>query len=54
VDPLLHVVNESAVRLTSTDMAVYMLNCIYQLQSTLSLYEYVEDRLERLQVFFSI
>ncbi|XP_065353864.1 conserved oligomeric Golgi complex subunit 6 [Cloeon dipterum] len=49
VDPLLLVVNESAVRLTSTDMAVYMLNCIYQLQATLSLYEYVEDRLERLQ-----
>ncbi|XP_059482934.1 conserved oligomeric Golgi complex subunit 6 [Neocloeon triangulifer] len=49
VDPLLQVVNESAFRLPSTDMAVYMLNCIYQLQSTLSLYEYVEDRLERLQ-----
>ncbi|KAF4531926.1 hypothetical protein B566_EDAN000955 [Ephemera danica] len=49
VDPLLQAATESAVRLPTTHMAVYMLNCIYQLQSTLSLYEYMEERLERLQ-----
>ncbi|XP_069686337.1 conserved oligomeric Golgi complex subunit 6 [Periplaneta americana] len=49
VDPLLQAVNESATRLPTTDMAVYLLNCMYQMQSTLSLYEFMDDRLERLQ-----
>lgn len=30
-------------------MAVYLLNCMYQMQSTLAMYEYVDERLERLQ-----
>lgn len=50
VDPLLQAINESATRLSTTDMAVYLLNCIYQMQSTLSLYEFMDERLERLQV----
>nr|CAD7586319.1 unnamed protein product [Timema genevievae] len=49
VDPLIQSVNESASSLSTTDMAVYLLNCIYQMQSTLSLYEFMDDRLERLQ-----
>lgn len=49
VDPLLQAINESATRLSTTDMAVYLLNCIYQMQSTLSLYEFMDERLERLQ-----
>ncbi|PSN44948.1 hypothetical protein C0J52_16472 [Blattella germanica] len=49
VDPLLQAVNESATRLPTTDMAVYLLNCLYQMQSTLSLYEFMDERLERLQ-----
>ncbi|XP_063226124.1 conserved oligomeric Golgi complex subunit 6 isoform X2 [Bacillus rossius redtenbacheri] len=49
VDPLLQAVNESAARLSTTDMAVYLLNCLYQIQSTLSLYEFMDERLERLQ-----
>ena len=50
MDPLLQAVSLSASRLTTTDMAVYLLNCLYLMQTTLSLYEFMEDRLERLQV----
>jgi hypothetical protein len=52
VDPLLQAINESASRLPTSDMAVYLLNCMYQMQSTLSLYEFMDERLERLQVSF--
>ncbi|XP_071443578.1 conserved oligomeric Golgi complex subunit 6 [Hetaerina americana] len=48
-DPLLQAINLSASRLPTTDMAVYLLNCIYHIQSTLSLYEFMDERLERLQ-----
>lgn len=49
MDPLLQAVSLSASRLATTDMAVYLLNCLYLMQTTLSLYEFMEDRLERLQ-----
>ncbi|KAK3932086.1 Conserved oligomeric Golgi complex subunit 6 [Frankliniella fusca] len=49
LDPLLQAVNLSASRLPTTDMAVYLLNCLYQMQTTLSLYGFMDDRLERLQ-----
>lgn len=50
IDPLLQEVNETASRLPTVDMAVYLLNCIHQIHSTLALYEYMDQRLERLQV----
>lgn len=50
LDPLLQAVNLSAARLPTTDMAVYLLNCLYQMQTTLTLYGFMDDRLERLQV----
>ncbi|XP_066592329.1 conserved oligomeric Golgi complex subunit 6 [Prorops nasuta] len=49
VDPLLQEINETASRLPTIDMAVYLLNCMHQIQSTLALYEYMDQRLERLQ-----
>lgn len=49
MEPLLRAVNEQASRLPPTDMAVYMLNCMYSMYTCLSLYQYMEDRLERLQ-----
>lgn len=49
VEPLLRAVNEQASRLPSTDMAVYMLNCMYSMYTCLSLYEFMDERLERLQ-----
>lgn len=47
---MLQEVNETASRLPTVDMAVYLLNCMHQIQSTLALYEYMDQRLERLQV----
>jgi len=50
VEPLLRAINLSASRLTSVDMAVYLLNCIDEITNTLSVYEFTDDWLERLQV----
>ncbi|CAG9862080.1 unnamed protein product [Phyllotreta striolata] len=47
--PLLRAVNEQAARLPPTDMAVYMLNCMYEMYTCLSLYEFMDERLERLE-----
>ena len=49
VDPLLVCIEETAARLPSVDQAAYMLNCLYQIYSTLSLYEFVDERLDTLQ-----
>lgn len=49
IDPLLREVNKTASRLPTVDMAVYLLNCMHQIQSTLGLYEYMDQRLERLE-----
>lgn len=49
LDPLLHALNETACHLSSTDMSVYMLNCIYHIQCTLSLYTVMDEYNERLQ-----
>jgi hypothetical protein len=39
----------SAINLPVTDMAVYMINCIYTIHSMLSLYEYTDKKLEKLE-----
>jgi hypothetical protein len=49
MEPLLRAVNEQASRLPPTDMAVYMLNCMYAMYTCLSLYEFMDERIERLQ-----
>lgn len=49
IDPLLLAVTESASHLPTVDMAVYLLNSLYQMQSTLTMYEYMDEKLERLQ-----
>ena len=49
VDPLMQMCSVSASRLNTIDMATYMVNCIYQIQSTLALYEFTGPRLEMLQ-----
>lgn len=50
LEPLLQAINLSASRLTPLDMAVYKLNCLYDIHETLKQYQYVEDKLEKLQV----
>ncbi|ESO91200.1 hypothetical protein LOTGIDRAFT_209569 [Lottia gigantea] len=49
VDPLIQMCSVSASRLNSIDMAAYMINGIYLIQSTLALYEFTDTRLEMLQ-----
>uniref|UniRef100_T1IZR2 Conserved oligomeric Golgi complex subunit 6 n=1 Tax=Strigamia maritima TaxID=126957 RepID=T1IZR2_STRMM len=49
IDPLLQMCTLSASKLTTTDMAAYMLNCIYLIHSMISLYEFTDQRLEMLQ-----
>lgn len=50
IEPLLQAVNLSASRLTSVDMAVYLLNCINEILKVVSIYEFTDEWLERLQV----
>ena len=52
VDPLMQCIEDTAARLPSVDQAAYTLNCYYQIHSSLSLYEYVDERLENLRVHF--
>ena len=49
VEPLIQMCTVSASSLNTIEMAVYMINCLYQIQSTLSLYEYTESHLELIQ-----
>lgn len=49
MEPLLRAVNEQTSRLPPTDMAVYLLNCMYEMYTCLSLFEFMEERLERLE-----
>lgn len=49
MDPLLQAVTESASHLPTIDMAVYLLNSLYAMESALAMYEYVDERMERLQ-----
>ncbi|KAH8401293.1 hypothetical protein KR009_004438 [Drosophila setifemur] len=49
IDPLLQSVQESAAHLPTVDMGVYLLNCLHHMQSSLAVYEYMDERVERLQ-----
>ncbi|GFO15592.1 conserved oligomeric Golgi complex subunit 6 [Plakobranchus ocellatus] len=48
IDPLLQMCSMSASRLTTVDMAAYMVNCIHLMNTTLALYEFTDTRLEML------
>ena len=39
----------SAINLPVIDMAIYMINCVYTIHSMLSLYEYTDLKLEKLE-----
>jgi len=49
VDPLIQMCSLSASRLSTVDMATYMVNCLHLIQTTITLYEFTEQRLEILQ-----
>lgn len=48
LDPLLQSCALSATRLNSVDMATYYINCLYQIQSTLSVFEFTDVKIEML------
>ena len=48
VDPLLHNITEQASHLPAIDMAVYFLNVLYDIIGTLGVYEFIDERMERL------
>lgn len=48
IDPMIQYCNESASSLSSINMAIYIINCLYIVHSTVSLYEYTELALEKL------
>ena len=48
IDPMIQYCNESASSLSVTNMAVYLINCLYLVHSTVSIYEYTELALEKL------
>lgn len=49
IDPLLQHVTELASHLTTIDMSVYLMNCLYEIQNALTIFEYMNERVERLQ-----
>lgn len=49
IEPLLQMSSLSAINLPVVEMAVYMINCIYTIHSMLSLYEYTDKKLEKLE-----
>lgn len=49
LDPLLQMCTVSASRLNTIDMAAYIINCIYLMQTTIALYEFTDTRQEMLQ-----
>jgi hypothetical protein len=49
IEPMLQMSSLSAINLPVIDMAVYMINCIYTIHSMLSLYEYTDKKLEKLE-----
>lgn len=48
VDPLLQTITEQASHLPAIDMAVYFLNVLYEIISTLAVYEFIDATCERL------
>lgn len=49
IEPLVQMSSLSAINLPVIDMAVYMVNCVYTIHSMLSLYEYTDKKLEKLE-----
>lgn len=46
---MLQVCSLSAVNLSPVETSVYMMNCIYEIHSLISLYEYTNDKIEKLE-----
>ncbi|CAG0912970.1 unnamed protein product [Notodromas monacha] len=49
LDPFLTVLQESVVGMTTAESAAYMINCLYLLHSTLSLYNFTNEKVGKLK-----
>uniref|UniRef100_A0A0K8T802 Conserved oligomeric Golgi complex subunit 6 n=1 Tax=Lygus hesperus TaxID=30085 RepID=A0A0K8T802_LYGHE len=49
IEPLIQAINVSASRLSTSEMAVYLLNCLHLILNTVTLFEFMDEWLERLQ-----
>ncbi len=49
IEPMIQMSSLSAINLPVVDMAVFMINSIYTIYTMLSLYEYTDKKLEKLE-----
>lgn len=50
IDPLVQHCNESVSSMTKLDRSIYLINCLYVVQSTVSLYEFTDRQVETLEM----
>lgn len=50
IDPLIQQCNNSTLRMDRFDRAVYMVNTLYRIQTTISLYEFTDTQVESLEL----
>lgn len=50
IDPLIQYCSESVTSMSRLDRSIYLMNCLYFVQSTISLYEYTDDKVESLDM----
>ena len=49
IEPMIQMSSLSAINLSVVDMAVFMINSVYNIYTMLSLYEYTDKKLEKLE-----
>ncbi len=50
IDPLVQYCNESVSSMSRLDRAIYLVNCLYLIQNTVSLYEFTDRQVESLEM----
>lgn len=50
IDPLIQYCSESVTSMSRIDRSIYLMNCLYLVQSTISLYEFTDDKVESLDM----
>lgn len=50
IDPLIQYCSESVTSMSRLDRSIYLMNCLYFVQSTISLYEFTDEKVESLDM----
>ena len=50
IDPFIQYCSESVTSMSRIDRSIYLMNCLYLVQSTISLYEFTDDKVESLDM----